>query len=201
MSMESTGNVRSSREIAGALRSRFRLLLAGSMLVVGIAFGTSFYFAFVSGHTAIASQIPELADVVSRLRNTLILNTVGFGAVLVASLAILARLLTARVFAPLEAIERGLDLFARGALPDVPPATADGPFASTHERYAAAVEAIRNREREELEACSALAESRPEAMTDRAAAAIERKRSLLDGAERPPAAARDTSDPLFMQPV
>lgn len=201
MAIETTGARRSSREIAASLRSRFRFLLVTGMLVVGIAFGMSFYFSLVSGQTAVASQIPELAGVVDRLRNTLVLNTVGFGVVLIVSLAMLARLVTARLFRPLESVERGLERIARGELPLEATGRETGPFAATLERYEAAASALRNREREEHETLAAFAAAHPEALDDRMVALIERKRSSLAGDNASASDARDANDPLFMQPV
>ncbi|MBN1885564.1 MAG: hypothetical protein JW876_08585 [Candidatus Krumholzibacteriota bacterium] len=199
---ESRGPVRRpSGDLAAALRARFRFLLVGSMLVVAIAFGMSFYVGLVSGQSAIASQIPELEEVVSRLKGSLIVNTFGFGAVLAASLFLLSHLVTSRIFRPLETVERGIHALGRGEFPARTAADADGPFAGFAAGFDDTVEALRDREREEYEALKALLDAHPSVVNERIAEMIERKRSSIAGADGARASADDAGDPLFMQPA
>ena len=160
----------------------------------------SFYVGLVSGQSAIASQIPELEEVVSRLKGSLIVNTFGFGAVLAASLFLLSHLVTSRIFRPLETVELGIHALGRGEFPARTAADADGPFAGFAAGFDDAVEALRDRERE-YEALNALLDAHPSVVNERIAEMIERKRSSIAGADGARASADDAGDPLFMQPA
>ena len=103
--------------MTGSLRWRIKLLVLASTIVVALAFGISFYYALVSNEAAIAKQIPELEVVVKKLKSLLIVNTVGFAAVIIASFFALSAIVTSRMFRPLGFIQKDLMTIADGGLP------------------------------------------------------------------------------------
>ena len=198
-----------TESMTGSLRWRIRLLVLASTLVVALAFGISFYHALVSNEAAIAQQLPELEVVVKKLKSLLIVNTVGFAVVIIASFYALSVIVTSRMFRPLGFIQKDLMAIADGELPRKPEEDENGPFFGLSSTFSGAVYTLRERELkeiEELKTCAKLLSSMPG--TDEALKRIEElisNKGTLLGRTGPEDAAGDTSegesDELFMQPV
>jgi hypothetical protein len=137
--------------MCGAIRRRVMILVACSTLAVALAFGLTFYYALIASQSAIARQIPELDSVVGKMKGLLVVNTLVFVAIIIASFFVLASIVTARMFHPLEVLHRRLLDIAGGALPRVEPSGSEE-FAGIEEALRTAVAVIRDRERAELEA-------------------------------------------------
>ena len=195
--------------MTGNLKWRLRLLILASTLVVALAFGISFYYALVSNEAAIAQQIPELEAVVGKLKSLLIVNTIGFTIVVIASFFVLSALVTSRMFRPLGFIQKDLMEIADGGLPRKSVEEEEGPFGSMSSTFAGAVYALRERELqeiEELKTCGKLLSSMPG--TDEIQKKIEKminQKGILLGRSAPAdgegEASEGESDELFMQPV
>jgi len=100
------------------LKKRITVMICMSTLVVAAAFGVSFYFAFISSGSAIAQQIPQLSQVVEKLKSQLLFNTFGLVAVIIASIFILNRLIVRRIFGNIGRIGKSLNEIAEGKLPE-----------------------------------------------------------------------------------
>jgi len=140
--------------LASGVRRRIMALVLCSTLAVALAFGLSFYFALVSNQSAVARQIPELAEVAAKLKSLLIVNTVIFVAIIIASFAVLARIVTARMFQPLGLLHRQLTAIASGTLPRAVERSGDAVFTGIEDAMETAIAVIRDRERAELEKLS-----------------------------------------------
>ena len=137
-------------EYSKKVRARVRILVLTSSIAVALLFGLSFYFSLVSAESALASRVPELAELGERFKSTLMINTIVFAVIIIASFFVLGSLITDRFFKPLEGIERGLSTLSSGALPPVIRDSAGGPFASLISSYRAARARIEERERGEI---------------------------------------------------
>jgi len=206
-----------TESISSGIRRRIMALILCSTLAVALAFGLSFYYALVANQSAVAQQIPELAEVAAKLKNILIINTLAFVAIIIASFFVLARIVTSRMFQPLGLLHRYLTTLASGRLPRPVEVSGEGAFAGIEDALRGAVAVIRDRERSELEK---LAQSREAIGEVRAPsqvrAAIEEviasKSTFLGMNEQIPAAqteemneraarARELEeDPLFIKP-
>jgi len=99
---------RYSDEMTSGIRMRSGLMVLLSSGAVALAFGVSFYFALLSSQTAVATQFPELAPIVTKLKSILVVNTVGFICVIIASFWILSRMITTKMFVSLGIVMNGL---------------------------------------------------------------------------------------------
>ena len=194
--------------LAGAVKTRVRLLVLAGMIVVALVFGCTFYFALVSNQSALAAQVPELEAVAAKLKSLLVMNTVVFIAIIIASFFALSSIITARMFQPLMILHRNLLSIADGKLPRSFEASERGAFSPLNAAFQAAVSSIYDRERKDIDELAACAET-----FERTAATKEPARVLRELAARKSARlgggeARGTArgneakeDQIFIQPV
>lgn len=193
--------------IAGGVKTRVRLLVLAGMIVVALVFGFTFYFALISNQSALAAQVPELGAVAAKLTSLLVMNTVVFIAIIIASFFALSWIITARMFQPLAFLHRNLLSLADSKLPRSFETSERGPFSPLDDAFQAAVSALYDRERKEIEELTACAET-----LGRSAATQEQTRMLKELAARKSARlgaaeARGTAkgkeekeDQIFIQP-
>lgn len=192
-------------EYSKKIRGRIRILLLVSNLSVALVFGLSFYFSLVSAESALANMVPELAELAERFKSTLTLNTLAFAGIIIGSFAALALLVTKRLFKPLEAIEKGLDMLASGRVPPAPQYSAGGPFDTLRESYISAREQIEKREQSDistLEECLMDMEKGID-VTESLRNLIEEK-NRYSGKKDPQEEKGNkgsSEDPIFMQPA
>jgi len=197
-----------TEEILGRIKNRLRILTLASTLVVALAFGLSFYFALISNETAVARHVPELEVVATKLKNILVINTVAFVGVIIASFYFLSVLLTSKMFRPLGTLQRNLSTIAEGKLPKEFTKFEGGPFASLEDALHSALSTLHNKERkeiEELQKCSEMI-SRLPAHTEARAQLEEVLKNKQDFLHKPDRKEHETekkkdSDTVFMQPV
>ena len=194
--------------LAASVKNRVRCLLLTGMVVVALVFGCSFYFALISNQSALARQIPELETVAAKLKSILIMNTLVFVAIIIASFYALSNLITARMFQPLASLHKNLLMMGEGKLPRSFEALGRGPFSPLDEALRGAVSGICDRERKEMEEISRCAEAierkaaTPE--TVRELRALSARKGALIGMVEPPKdkKGKETKeDPLFIQPL
>ena len=198
-----------SDEMTSGIRMRSGLLVLLSSSAVAIAFGMSFYFALVSSGTAVATQFPELAPVVTKLKSVLVINTIGFVGVIIASFWFLSRIITSKMFVSLGTVMNGMRKAAENRYPRTPETRESGPFGEFEAKWNIVVHETREREMHEISTLekSLTALSGPEA--DEARASIEKMisdkkqricaDSTVHGSES--AGGSGTDDALFMQPA
>jgi hypothetical protein len=126
------------------------LLLASSTIIVAIAFGVSFYFAFISTGSAIAMQVPALSPVVSKLKSLLLFNTFGLVVIIMGSLYIFNRLATTRLFTDLEKVQKEMIKISEGHLPARRSVKAEGPFVGFESAFGIMLSGIKEKESYEL---------------------------------------------------
>jgi len=132
------------------LKKRISLMIGLSTLVVAIAFGVSFYFAFISNSSAIARQIPELEPVVNQLKSQLLMNTFGLVAIIIASIILLNKLIVSRVFKNIGRIARSMNEIAEGSLPERSSVDPNEGFSSISATYNTMLSSLRKKETEEI---------------------------------------------------
>jgi hypothetical protein len=193
---------------ASGIRSRFRWLFFAGMMAVALVFGLTFYFALVANQSALARQVPELEAVAAKMKSLLVMNTLAFVAVIVASFLALSSIVTARTFQPLTLLHRELMTIAGGKLPRAADGRERGPFSELDNALTAAVSCLRDRERKEIEELTRCCEA-----LSRSASNQETVRKLKDLAAAKTAFAGGTdsrgqgkvadakADPLFIQPL
>ncbi|HUV35631.1 MAG TPA: hypothetical protein VMX58_01685 [Patescibacteria group bacterium] len=205
----------SSDELSSGLKRRIIVLIVTSTMVVALTFGLSFYFALISNETAVAKQMPELESLAGTLKRILLINTLAFAAVIIASLYALSSLITARMFHPLESMMRDLLSIGKGTLPRQREPIRKEPFAGFEELFETVLATLQDREEREIEEirqCISILSNENDASGE--AGIEEIKRSLVKmlqekgsflgvNGEDIPGAEESTSehDPLFMQPV
>ncbi|MDZ7859815.1 MAG: hypothetical protein U5O15_03965 [Candidatus Krumholzibacteriota bacterium] len=138
-------------ETVGELKKRVLLLITSSTVVVAVAFGVSFYFAFIATGSAMARQVPELLPIVSKLKNLLLFNTFGVIGIILLSLYIFNRITMARFFNTLILIRRKMTEIADGPLPSKSDLNTKGPFRGTESSFRSMLSKIEERESGELE--------------------------------------------------
>jgi hypothetical protein len=188
---------------AKRVKSRIRILVVADSLVVALAFGLSFYFGFIATESAIASRVPELADVVSTMKNVLLSNTLVFVAVIIGSFYVLSILVTERMFKPLDSLREDLETFAEGRLPTHRHERQGGPFESLEASYVAARNSLDEREQSEiaeLVACIELA-GPSHGVTERLQRLLDEKGRFAGEAKRSAEKTAKADDSIFMQPV
>lgn len=206
---DAAGYTYSSDMVAG-IRFRAGMIVLLGTSSVALAFGLSFYFALVSSHTAVARQYPDLAPVVDRLKDLLVINTFGFVAIVIASFWILTRLVTGRMFSGLGAVMSDMRRASENKLPHPQESRAEGPFGDFSRQWEILLSTLRENEEREIAILRKSLES-PAAPGGQAVAEVlremlEMKERRLNAAVRPhpqkeAAAGEDSGDPLFMQPV
>jgi len=201
---ESKGEIYSS-DIVSGIRFRTGLLVLVSSGAVALTFGISFYFALVSGETAVTGQFPELAPIVSKLKSLLVVNTAGFMAVVIASFWLLSRLVTTRMFRSLGTVMSGLRKAVEDRYPESAEPDGSGPFGDFETSWTSAVSEIRAREAREI---GVLEKSLQFVSDADSKASIEK---MIEGKKRRIGSGTSTgtdastgggaADELFMQPV
>jgi hypothetical protein len=185
-----------SPTIARELRSRLTLLVLGCMMTVALVFGLTFYFALIASESALTRQVPELGGVAAQLKGLLIMNTLVFVAIIIASLYALSRLFADRAFRPLSLVHKELLAIAEGALP-VSREPGDGSFAALERAMRDAVTALRHRERQEIDELDRIAEAVAEQASPYVAQRLEelvgRKKTMI-GETRPKGKAREAEE-------
>ena len=206
---EKTKGYSYSDEMTSGIRMRSGLMVLLSSGAVSLAFGVSFYFALLSSQTAVATQFPELAPIVTKLKSILVVNTVGFIGVIIASLWILSRLITTKMFVSLGIVMNGLRKAAENRYPEGELSSETGPFGEFESTWNTVVQETRAREKYEIEvlekslaAVTGPAAEETKAMIEKMI--DEKKQRICEGStgrtgESANGAGAD--DALFMQPV
>ena len=209
VSNEKTKGYTYSDEMTSGIRMRSGLLVLLSSGAVALAFGVSFYFALVSSQTAVATQFPELAPIVTKLKSILVVNTVGFVGIIIASFWVLSRLLTSKMFVSLGIVMSGLRKAAENRYPEADLSSETGPFGEFESTWNTVVQETRAREKNEIEVLekSLVSLSGPGAEETRAVIEKmigEKKQRICEGSggrTGESAGGAGTDDALFMQPV
>lgn len=192
-------------EYSKKIKGRIRILLLASCLAVALVFGLSFYFSLVSAESALASAVPELAELAGKFKSTLTLNTLAFVGIIIGSFVALGSLVVDRLFKPLEGIEKGLGILASGALPPMLEGTGGGPFDTLRESFISARSHIEERETTELSILEDCVAKIGEGIdvTNRLQELIEVKKRYSGKKETREGNGSNSSsnDPIFMQPV
>ena len=194
----------SAESLAGAVKSRIRVIFVAGMLAVALIFGLSFYFAVVSNTTAVARQVPELEAVVSKLKTLLVVNTFVFALIIIASFFVLSMLLTSRLFRPLGTLQEGLMAISKGTLPQEIETASDSPLSSLQVTLKEAIDRLREKETREIEKLSKCIENGSEVECRALISLIlQEKNDFLGigGKEEFDTGPHESTDPLFMQPV
>jgi hypothetical protein len=198
-----------SDEMTSGIRMRSGLMVLLSSTAVAFAFGMSFYFALVSSGTAVATQFPELAPVVTKLKSVLVVNTIGFVGVIIASFWFLSRMITSKMFLPLGIVMTGLRKAIENRYPGSPETRESGPFGDFEEKWHIVVSKTREREKQEIATLETIlpALSGPGAVEARSSIEKmigEKKQLICVDSEVLASGSKDgsgTDDALFMQPV
>ncbi len=209
VSNEMTKGYAYSDEMTSGIRIRSGLMVLLSSSAVAFVFGMSFYFALVSSQTAVATQFPELAPIVTKLKSVLVVNTIGFVAVVIASFWFLSRMITSRIFIPLGIVMTGLRKAAENRYPETSEPRESGPFGEFEASWNIVVHETREREKHEIAALEKSLVALSGSGAGEARASIEKmigekkQRICADSAGREDKSARSsgTDDALFMQPV
>ncbi len=196
-----------SESLSKGVKNRIKFLVLASMLTVALAFGLTFYFALVANESAVARQVPELEGVAAKLKNLLVMNTVAFAALIIASFFVLSSIITSRLFHPLAALHGGLLTLAEGKLPRFLETGERGPFSVLDNAMMAAVSRLREKEQKEIAELDRIAEALAGAGTSPDAVQkleeLAHEKSALIGAvvaRGKSAKKKEEEDALFIQP-
>ncbi len=196
-----------SGTLSGGIRRRVMILVVCSTLTVALAFGLTFYYALIASQSAVANQIPELESVVAKMKGLLVMNTLVFVAIIIASIFALAGIVTSRMFHPLAVLHRNLAAIAGGTLPRSVESSGAGEFAGLEDAMRTALTVIRDREHAELEMLakgrdSLSLTSGPESARAAIEEIIASKSAFLGIKEREAARVQKDAveDPLFIKP-
>jgi hypothetical protein len=194
--------------LAGGVKTRVRWLFVAGMVAVALVYGLSFYFALLSNQSALARQVPELESVAAKLKSVLVVNTLIFVAIIIASFVALGSVVTSRLFQPLAGLHRDLLGLAGPKLPRAAENRDRGAFSILGDDLAAALSALRERERreiEELTGCAAAlaAEPRSEETARRLRDLAAAKAAFAGPMDMPRGnkGKEADEDPLFIQPL
>lgn len=206
---EETKGYAYSNEMTSGIRMRSGLIVFLSSSAVAFAFGLSFYFALVSSETAVAMQFPELAPIVAKLKSMLVINTIGFVAIIISSFWFLSRMVTSRMFVSLGIVMTGMRKAAENRYPETSEPSETGPFGEFEATWNIVVHETRDREKHEISVLEQSLSALSGPGSDEARASIEmmiaqKKQRICAGSSSPEdksAAGSGTDDALFMQPV
>ncbi len=198
-----------SDEMTSGIRMRSGLLILLSSSAVALAFGISFYFGLVSSGTAVAMQFPELAPIVTKLKSLLVVNTIGFVGVIIASFWFLSRLVTKKMFVSLGIVMTGLRKAVGNRYPETSATRETGPFGEFESAWNTVVQETRAREKHEIEVLETSLSSLSGPGAEEARVSIEKmigdkkQRICADSEDRTSetTGGTGTDDALFMQPV
>lgn len=140
----------SGEAFANRIKTRVRLLILFSTLTVALAFGFSFYFGLISGTSAITRQLPELEPITGKLQSLLMVNTLGFTAIIIGSFYILAHLVTARMFSPVARVRKKIQEISEKGIPENDGEIESGPFEELESSCAKLVTSLRSRDEKEI---------------------------------------------------
>jgi hypothetical protein len=195
-------------DLARGVKGRIRWLFLAGMVAVALVFGLTFYFALISNQSALARQVPELEAVAEKLKSVLVVNTLIFVAIIVASFVALGTVITSRLFEPLALLHRDLAGMAEAKFLRVSEERERGPFSVLDEALRAAVSALRDRERKEIEELLRLADTlsrNPQSQeTARTLRDLAAGKAAFIGSVETRREAREKEagkDPLFIQPL
>lgn len=198
--------VEAAGSFARGIRYRFGALVLASAVAVALVFGCTFYFALLANESAVARQIPELGQVAAQMKNLLLLNTIVFAGIIVASFYALSVLIAARAFRPLGDLYEDLRAIAVGSPASRREARPAGAFAELESAFRAAAERLAEKERAESAELAAIADNLSEISAATGAAA--KIRDLIARRSGPASAPKESlppergeHDPLFIQPV
>jgi len=149
--MEYSTDKKVSNETADRIKFRVRTLVLLSSVSLAIVFSASFYFALLSNSTAIAKQIPELADVSDKMKGLLTLNVMIFAVVVIASFYLLSRIVTSRIFREIDEFDEVLLNIASNKLPERDAIEPGGAFEELGVSIKNVIGTLRDKEIRELE--------------------------------------------------
>jgi methyl-accepting chemotaxis protein len=187
------------------IKTRIRILVFVSCLTVALVFGLSYYFGLIATETAITSKVPELEGLAGKFKSTLLVNTVIFAGVIIASFFALAYLLTERMFKPLHSLQADIELLARGTVPGRSSDPDHGLFGTLVISFESACERIEKHSRsliEDLEKAVELDCTKGECAA-KLNEIIEKSKQFI-GDSKPVTGAKsdaEADDSVFMQPV
>ena len=187
------------------IKTRIRILVFLACLAVALVFGLSYYFGLIATESAITSKVPELQSLVGTFNSTLLVNTIIFVGVIIASFFALSVLLTDRMFKPLDSLHTDIGLLAKGQLPECDSDHEHGPFGSLETSFRNACKLIESHTREliaDLEKTREMAATNEE-YSEKLGEIIEKNKRFL-GEIKPagqPGSDAAADDPVFMQPV
>lgn len=179
--MESTLNKNVSNYSAERIKFQVRALVLLSSLSLAIVFAASFYFALLSNSTAIAKQVPELADVSNRMKGLLTTNIIVFAIVITVSFYLLSRIITSRMFKELDDFNEVLRSLASNRLAERDAIKPRGSFEELGISLSNAIGSLRDKEIKELELLRKMKEKGKESTAENAELEeiIENKRKFL----------------------
>jgi len=192
--------------IARGVKGRIIFLILAGMIAVALVFGFTFYFALVANQSALARQVPELEIVAGRLKSLLIMNTLVFVVIIIASFFILSCIITARMFHSLALLHRDLAAIAGGKLPRGVEGREGGPFSALDDALRTMISTVREREHKEIEELTRCADAlsgkvpRPET-AQRLRELIAGKVAFIGSPKSAGEAGEKKEDPLFIQPL
>jgi hypothetical protein len=192
-------------EYSKKIKTRIRVLVFLACLAVALVFGLSYYFGLIATESSITSKVPELEGLVGKFKSTLLVNTIIFVGVIIASFFALSVLLTERMFKPLGSLHTDIDLLAGGQLPGCDSDQEHGPFGSLETSFRSACKRIQSHTRgliADLEKAREIAGTNDECAEKLNEIIDKNKRFLgeIEPAEKPKSDA-EADDPIFMQPV
>jgi hypothetical protein len=198
-----------SDEMTSGIRMRAGLLVLLSSGAVALAFGMSFYFALVSNETAVAMQFPELAPIVAKLKSMLVINTIGFVGIIIASFWVLSRLITSKMFISLGIVMTGLRKAAENRYPETAASSVTGPFGEFESTWNTIVHETREKEKREIEVLENCLSSLSGPGAEESRILVEKmigekRQRICAGAachDGGSTGSAGTDDALFMQPV
>lgn len=187
------------------IKTRIRILVFLACLTVALVFGLSYYFGLIATESAITSKVPELEGLVGKFKSALLVNTIIFAGVIIASFFALSVLLTERMFKPLGSLHANIDLLAKGQLPGCDSDQEHGPFGSLETSFRSACKRIENHTRgliADLEKAREITGTNNEC-ADKLNELIDKNKRFL-GEIKPadqPGSDAEADDSVFMQPV
>lgn len=187
------------------IKSRIRILVSLACLAVALVFGLSYYFGLIATESAITANVPELEDLVGPFKSALLVNTIIFACIIIASFFALTVLITERMFKPLTSLQEDMDLLAKGRMPKCDSEMGHGPFSSLEISFRSACKRI---ESDASKLIADLEDARELAGTnDKCAGKLN---EIVDNYKRfigeiksveQPVSDAEADDSVFMQPV
>ncbi|MBU8922763.1 MAG: hypothetical protein KOO63_13170 [Bacteroidales bacterium] len=199
-----------SGELARKVKFRIMMLVLFSTITVAIAFGMSFYFGLISGGSALSQQFPELGAIARKMTSILMMNTVGFVVIIIASFYLLSKLVTKRMFDAIGIIIGNMQtLTDNGRISDIEEID-PGPFESLDSSYRAFIDRLKEMETSEVMRLQKIIDEASDTGPD--ASHLDIVRELIvekkaktgirtSGVSSGYDESSNNDDPVFMQPV